>query len=249
MRARGAAGNGSAGDFVTCYGGFIKLRGGFVSGAGIYFRGTAKVRPCLDGQAVGRGRSSNQNQESKTIMKLLTTTATTVAFAVLAGASFAADTTSTRPERPAGGKGKGQKPDSAQVVAHLTAEYSKVSSFDLNQDGNLDATEQGKLAAAITAGTVSFAPPAGGRGPRGNAPEGAPKGGGTPPAERIAERAAGLYAAVAPYDANADGSLGAEEQAALKTAVESGKLPMPERGGPGRGRGHGGPGAQADDET
>ena len=174
-------------------------------------------------------------------MKLLTTTATTVAFAVLAGASFAADSTSTRPERPAGGKGKGQKPDSAQVVVHLTAEYSKVSSFDFNQDGNLDATEQGKLAAAITAGTVSFAPPAGGRGPRGDAPEGAPKGG-TPPAEHIAERVAGLYAAVAPYDANADGTLSTEEQAALKTAVESGKLPMPERGPKGHGRGHGGPG-------
>ena len=172
-------------------------------------------------------------------MKIITTTATTLAFAVLAGASFAADATSTR---PAGGKGKGQKPDSTQVVAHLTEEYSKVSSFDLNQDGNLDSTEQGKLAAAITAGTVSFAPPAGGRGPgpRGEASEGAPKGG-TPPAEHIAERAAGLYAAVAPYDTNADGSLSIEEQAALKTAVESGKLPMPERGPKGHGRGHGGP--------
>lgn len=178
-------------------------------------------------------------------MKLLVTTATTVAFAVLAGATFAADSTSTRPERPAGGKGKGQKPDSAAVVAHLTSEYSKVSSFDINQDGNLDATEQGTLAAAITAGTVSFAPPGVGRGASGNAPQGAPKGG-APSAENRAERIAGMYAAVAPYDANADGALGADEQVALKTAVESGKLPMPGRGPKGRGRGPGGPGGRAD---
>ncbi len=172
-------------------------------------------------------------------MKILSTTATTVAFAVLAGASFAADSaTATRPERSGAGKGKGQKPDSAQVVAHLTAEYSKVSSFDLNKDGNLNATEQDKLAAAITAGTVTFAPPGGGRTPPADAPQGARKGG-TPPAEHVAERAAGLYAAVAPYDTNADGALSTEEQAALKTAVESGKLPMPERGG--KGHGHGGP--------
>ena len=179
-------------------------------------------------------------------MKLLATTATTVAFAILAGASFAADSTTS--PRPAGGKGKGRKPDSAQVVAHLTAEYSKVSSFDLNQDGNLDSTEQGKLAAAITAGTVSFAPPAGGRGPgpRDGSAEGAPKGG-APSAERRAERVAGMYAAVAPYDANADGTLSADEQAALKTAVESGKLPMPGRGPKGAGRGPGGPGAQDDE--
>lgn len=180
-------------------------------------------------------------------MKLITTTATTVAFAVLAGASFAADSTTARPERPAGGKGKGPKPDSTQVVAHLTAEYSKVSTFDLNKDGNLDSTEQGKLSAAIAAGTVSFTRPSGGRGDRGEAPQGAPKGG-TPPAERIAERAAEMYAAVAPYDANADGALSAEEQAALKTAVESGALPMPERGPKGHGRGPGGPGGPAAQE-
>jgi hypothetical protein len=177
-------------------------------------------------------------------MKLLTTTATTVAFAVLAGASFAADSAASA--RPAGGKGRGQKPDSAAVVAHLSAEYSKVSSFDLNQDGNLDSDEQGKLAAAITAGTVSFAPPGGGRARPADASQGAPKGG-TPPADHIAERVADLYSAVAPYDLNADGSLSTEEQAALKTAVEGGKLPMPERGP--KGRGHGGPGGRESGEN
>jgi len=174
-------------------------------------------------------------------MKLITTTATTVAFAVLAGASFAADSTTARPDRPAGGKGKGPKPDSAQVVAHLTAEYSKISSFDLNKDGNLDSAEESALAAAITAGTVSFTRPAGGRGGRGEAPQGAPKGG-TPPAEHVAGRVAEMYAAVAPYDADANGALSTEEQAALKTAVESGALPMPQRGPKGHGRGPGGPG-------
>lgn len=188
------------------------------------------------------GRQEAKLNQIQTTMKLIATTATTVAFAVLAGASFAADSTSTRPERPAGGKGKGGKPDAALVVAHLTEEYSKISSFDLNQDGQLDAAEKTSLTAAITAGTVTFAPPGGGRTPPADASEDAPKKRGNPPADRIAERAAGLYSTVAPYDTNADGTLGAEEQTALKTAVESGKLPLPERGPKGHGRGPGGPG-------
>ena len=157
-------------------------------------------------------------------MKLFTAATTTVAIAVLTGASFAADTNAPRPPD---GKGRGPRPDPAAAVAHLTAEYSKVSSFDLNRDGELDATEQGRLAAAITAGTVSFAPP-GGR---------TPPAGFTPPAEEIARHLADMYTDVAPYDANADSVLSADEQATLKTAIESGELSGP--GGPGGPGGHG----------
>ena len=163
-------------------------------------------------------------------MKLLTAATTTVALAVLTGSSFAADANAPR---PSGGKGRGQKPDPAAAVAHLTAEYSKVSAFDLNHDGQLDPAEQGKLAAAITAGTVSFGPPEGRT----------PPAGATPPAEEIVHHVADLYSAIAPYDTNADGTLSTAEQAALKTAIESGKLPLPGPGGHGHGHkgGRGGP--------
>ncbi len=157
-------------------------------------------------------------------MKLLTTTAVLATFtAVLASASFAADSTSSRPAK--GGKPGGGKPDSTALTARLSEDYAKISPYDLNLNGQLEESEQEQLADAITAGTVTFAPPPG-RTP--------PEGAATPPAEHMVRHIAGMYAAVAPYDANVDGTLSADEQAALKTAIESGKLPGP--GGPGHGR-------------
>jgi hypothetical protein len=50
----------------------------------------------------------------------------------------------------------------------------------------------------------------------------------------ILHRLAGMYARVAPYDANHDSSLDETEPAALRSAIEKGELRRP--GGP-----HGGP--------
>ena len=168
-------------------------------------------------------------------MKLLTSAAVLATFtAVLAGVSFAADSTSTRPAKGA----KPAKPDSTVLVAHLTEDYAKVSPYDLNVNGQLEDSEQEQLADAITAGTVSFTPPDGRTPPAGF----------TPPPEVIVHHLAEMYAAVAPYDANADGVLSADEQASLKTAIESGKLPGPGGHGPkgpGPKGGKGGPGASS----
>ena len=172
--------------------------------------------------------------QTQIVMKLLTTTAVLATFtAVFATASFA-ESTSSRPakgDRPA-------KPDSATIVAHLTENYAKIAPYDANVNGQLDEAEQAKLAAAITAGTVTFTPPAGHAAPDGSTPP-------APPAGQIVHHLAEMYAAVAPYDADANGSLSTGEQAALKTAVESGKIPGP-GGHDGHGHGRKGPGHMGD---
>ena len=119
--------------------------------------------------------------------------------------------------RPDGARG--QRPtDAAPAAGHLTEAFATVAPFDANKDGQLDATEMESLAKAIADGTVQApthrTPPAGV----------------TPSAEMILNRIAGMYALVAPYDANHDGSLDETEQAALKAAIEKGELPRP--GGP-----------------
>jgi len=167
-------------------------------------------------------------------MKLIASTLTAAALALLASATFAAEATSTRPARPAGGRGNGTKPDAATVVTHMSTAYSQVAPYDLNVNGLLEASEQEQLADAITAGTLTLTPP----------PGRTPPADFTPPPEHVAARAAEMYASVAVYDANVDGVLSADEQAALKTAIESGKLARPGKGPQGGKGGRGGAGGR-----
>ena len=135
--------------------------------------------------------------------------------------------------RPGGARS--QRPPHAQppagapgaAVQHLTEAFAKVAPFDANRDGQLDAAEREALGDAIADGTVQA--PA----------HRTPPPGATPNAEKILHRIAGMYASVAPYDANHDGTLNETEQTALKTALENGDLPRP--GGP---RGERPPGAR-----
>ena len=105
--------------------------------------------------------------------------------------------------------------DAAQAVGHLTEAFATVAPFDANQDGQLEATEKESLAKAIVEGTVQA--PA----------HRTPPAGVTPSTEMILNRIAGMYALVAPYDANRDGALNETERAALKAAIEKGELPRP----------------------
>lgn len=131
--------------------------------------------------------------------------------------------------RPGGNKGQrphnaqppaGAPTDAASAVDHLTEAFAKVAPFDTNNDGQLDATEKKALADAIADGKV--------QGPAHRTPPA----GIAPSAEQIADRIAGMYSLVDPYDANHDGVLSETDQAALKAAIENGELPR--FGGPRR---------------
>lgn len=159
--------------------------------------------------------------------------AAVLGFAVCSSALAQGRPDGARGQRPGNGQppaGAPQRPtDAAPAVGHLIKAFATVAPFDANEDGQLDATEMEDLAYAIADGTVQApnhrTPPAGV----------------TPSAEMILNRIAGMYALVAPYDANHDGLLDETEQAALKAAIEKGELRRP--GGPRgqRPRGVGGP--------
>lgn len=101
--------------------------------------------------------------------------------------------------------------DPALLVQHLTAAYPQVAAFDLNKDGQLDATEKEALAKALADGTLQL-------------PSHAPPHGSQPTAEMMVNHIAEMYAQVSRYDANHDGELDAAEQAALKAALEKGEF-------------------------
>lgn len=100
-------------------------------------------------------------------------------------------------------------------VAFLTAAYARIVQFDVDNDGLLDENEQADLSEAIASGEVQapgrMGPPAGVN----------------PSPEQIAERIAAKYAIMAPYDANGDGTIDADEQAAIEADIASGKLRRP----------------------
>lgn len=100
-------------------------------------------------------------------------------------------------------------------VAHLTEGYARVVPFDSNNDGVLNKAEQATLITAIASGTVK-APFRTGR------PEGV-----NPSAEQIVARIAAAYAVVAPYDADADRKLDADEKAAIQLDITRGILRRP----------------------
>lgn len=147
--------------------------------------------------------------------------------AVVAAMGLALCTSASAQGHPGGDKGQrppnaqppdGAPTDTASAVDHLTEAFAKVAPFDANNDGQLDANEKKALADAIADGKVQA--PAHRTPPAGIAPS----------AEQIAERIAGMYSRVDPYDANHDGVLSETDQAALKSAIENGELPWP--GGP-----------------
>jgi hypothetical protein len=104
--------------------------------------------------------------------------------------------------------------EAASAVDHLTEAYGKLTLFDANKDGQLDATETESLAKAIAEGIVPL-------------PAHRPPHGAKPSAEMILNHIPGMYARVASYDANHDGALDATEQTALKSAIERGELACP----------------------
>ena len=100
-------------------------------------------------------------------------------------------------------------------VAFLAAAYARIVQFDVDNDGLLDDDEQADLSDAIANGEIQapgrMGPPAGVN----------------PSPEQIAERIAGKYAVMAPYDATGDGTIGTNEQAAIQADIVSGKLRRP----------------------
>lgn len=160
------------------------------------------------------------------------------------------------PETP-GGRGPGgpggrrpQGPPPAEAVAQLSKRYAALAAFDADKNGKLETAELEKVAAAIDDGSLEMGPPGGRPGRPPGGPEGKPEGGpppggpegapaGKPPGKMIAAGAAKLYEALAPYDADQNGSLDETEQAAAVKAMEDGTLKLPRPGG----RGPGGPGA------
>ncbi len=136
----------------------------------------------------------------------------------LCATAIAQDHRGGRPGGPPEGPPDGPPEAGANAVAHLTELYAMLAPFDTNEDNQLDATETAALAAAITAGTLKGPPPP-------VHPDGF-----QPKPEMIAHHLAEMYATLAPYDADQNGVLDATEQAALKAAIDSGKLPRP--GGP-----------------
>jgi hypothetical protein len=114
--------------------------------------------------------------------------------------------------------------NAAPIAAHLADTYAAVVPFDVNANGQLDATEQTALAAAIVDGT--FVLPE-----RTNAPAGTncpvPP---TPTADistNIAAHLTAEYAVIAPFDANHDAALDATEQVALADAIVAGTVTFP----------------------
>lgn len=101
--------------------------------------------------------------------------------------------------------------DADSMVKHLTEAFPKVAAFDANKDGKLDETEKAALAKAIADGTLQL-------------PGHAMADGAGPSPEMMADHIAEMFARIVAYDANHDGRLDANEQAALKSAIEKGEF-------------------------
>lgn len=104
--------------------------------------------------------------------------------------------------------------DSAAMVEHLSKAYPMIATFDANKDGQLDQEERAALAKAIADGTLQL-------------PMQAAPGGQGPSAEELASHIGQMYARVAAYDANHNGTLDENELATIKSAIEKGELVCP----------------------
>lgn len=63
-------------------------------------------------------------------------------------------------------EGGPKKPDPAQVAAHMAQFFASIAIYDVNKDGQLDATEQAAVVAALTDGSLTLPHPPGRRGLR-----------------------------------------------------------------------------------
>ena len=104
--------------------------------------------------------------------------------------------------------------DAAFAVQHLTEAFARFAPLDVNKDGQLDAVERKSLAKAIAEGTVQL--------PAHIQPNGVTVG------VEMINHIADMYARFAAYDANHDGAFDVAEQAALKSAIETGELTCPQ---------------------
>ena len=130
--------------------------------------------------------------------------------------------------RPGGGRD--QRPsdppqhpgDAAAAVTHIAHVYPMIAAFDANQDGQLDAGERHALGQAMLDGTVEA--------PNHRTP---PEGVELPHPGVIIRSIAMMYRVASSFDADRNGSLSEDEQAALKGAIENGKVQRPggQRGG------------------
>lgn len=125
--------------------------------------------------------------------------------------------------RPAGGP--------PAFVKALPETFGILAAADANNDNQLDSDEQGILVEAMNDGTLQkpeWVP---------DAPEGV-----IVSKEMIAKRLAGLYATLAPFDADDNDELTRRELGAVRGALMSGKITPPfRRGGPQGGRPFGPP--------
>ncbi len=66
------------------------------------------------------------------------------------------------PPKPPGdeqGDKHGEKPDAAKMVGHLVSFYASIAAYDVNKDGQLDATEQAAVVKAMTDGSLKLGRP------------------------------------------------------------------------------------------
>ncbi len=99
----------------------------------------------------------------------------------------------------------------AQMPNHLSKVFRDFAAFDLNKDGQLDASEQQALGKAIDDGSVTLPPQA-------------PTKEMFPSEEQRLNHFADMYARFAVYDANHDGELDSVELRAVQTALENGDI-------------------------
>lgn len=151
---------------------------------------------------------------------------------------------------PDGPPPEGERPPTSEIVKHISERFAAIASYDTSGDGKLDAAEQAEVAKAIDEGKLELGPPGPprkgnkdgkgkGEGKGDHKPGGKP-GGPRPPSDVIAGEMAKMYESLAVYDTKKDGSLDAEEQAAVVKAIDDGTLKLPRPGGPGGPR-RGGP--------
>ena len=133
---------------------------------------------------------------------------------------------------PGGGRGRGpgphgngaqagapgQPPTPAVAAEHMSANYAALAPYDANKDWQLDEAELKDVAQAIADGTLQV--PAHRPPPQGEKPQ----------ANRRFPHLADMFAQVAKYDADKNGTISGAELTALQTAIENGEIVRP--GGP-----------------
>lgn len=118
----------------------------------------------------------------------------------------------------------------SEALQHLASTYATIAPFDLNGDGEFDATERADLLASIEDGTwplVPFRMRAGRM---------------APPHEALLSRIAWVYAMTRPFDGNRDETIDEQEEHALEAILACGDGPRwrrPNAGCAGNPRWHG----------